>query len=240
MIILQYNFNEKGPITIKVGTSNVTQETNAKLLGINIDENLDWKTQISGQGGMVSALNSRLFLIKRLSNYISKKRLMKVADSLYTSKIRYGIQLMGKVRTTKEDPTNSLLKKVQVAQNKFARFMAGKSLIDKINTEKILSDIKLLSVNQLNAHIKLQEVWKAQNNKNYPTQWVLDPKIVDARKRSVQKEALIVDGKGLRLQSTFYSDAANLWNKAPDAIKKSLTIYSAKSEIKKYILTLPI
>ena len=165
---------------------------------------------------------------------------MKVADSVYTSKIRYGIQLMGKVRTTKEDPTNSLLKKVQVAQNKFARFMAGKSLIDKINTEKILIDIKLLSVNQLNAQIKLQEVWKAQNNKNYPTQWVLDPKIVDARTRSVQKEALIVDGKGLRLQSTFYSDAANLWNKAPDAIKKSLTIYSAKSEIKKYILTLPI
>ena len=40
---------------IKVGTSNVTQETNAKLLGINIDENLDWKTQISEQGGMVSA-----------------------------------------------------------------------------------------------------------------------------------------------------------------------------------------
>ena len=166
-----------------MGTSNVTQETNAKLLGINIDENLDWKTQISGQGGMVSALNSRLFLIKRLSNYISKKRLMKVADSVYTSKIRYGIQLMGKVRTTKEDPTNSLLKKVQVAQNKFARFMAGKSLIDKINTEKILIDIKLLSVNQLNAQIKLQEVWKAQNNKNYPTQWVLDPKIVDARTR---------------------------------------------------------
>ena len=32
----------------------------------------------------------------------------------------------------------------------------------------------------------------------------------------------------------------HLWNKAPDAIKKSLTIYSAKSEIKKYILTLPI
>ena len=31
---------------------------------------------------------------------------MKVADSLYTSKIRYGIQLLGKVRTTAEDPIN--------------------------------------------------------------------------------------------------------------------------------------
>ena len=49
LLFLNLNSNTKGPITIKVGTSNVTQETNAKLLGINIDENLDWKTQISGQ-----------------------------------------------------------------------------------------------------------------------------------------------------------------------------------------------
>ena len=44
---------------------------------------------------------------------------MKVADSLYTSKIRYGIQLLGKVRTNAKDPINTQLKKIQVAQNKF-------------------------------------------------------------------------------------------------------------------------
>ena len=91
---------------------------------------------------------------------------MKVADSLYTSKIRYGIQLMGNVRTNAEDPKKSLLKKVQVSQNKFARFMGGKSLLEKIPTEKILGDLKLLSVNQLNAQCKLQEVWKSLNNKD--------------------------------------------------------------------------
>ena len=58
---------------------------------------------------------------------------MKVADSLYTSKIRYGIQLLGKVRTNDKDPINTQVKKIQVAQNKFARFMAGISLLDKIN-----------------------------------------------------------------------------------------------------------
>ena len=227
------------PVTT-LGTTTVTQDSNSKLLGINIDENLEWKTQISGNGGMISSLNSRLFLIRRLNNYIGKKRLMRVADSLYTSKIRYGIQLMGKVRTKTMDPTNSLLKKVQVTQNKFARFLAGKSLLDKVNTEKILHDTKILSVNQLNAQIKLQEVWKAKNNINYPTQWAIDPKLVDARTRSVQTESLIVVGKSLKLQSTFYSDAARVWNKAPDAIKNSKTLHSAKSEIKKFIITLPI
>ena len=69
---------------------------------------------------------------------------------------------MGKVRINITDPMNSLLKKIQVTQNKFARFMAGKTLMDKVNTEKIIHDTKLLSVNQINAQIKLQEVWKAK------------------------------------------------------------------------------
>ena len=42
--------------------------------------------------------------IKRLSNHISKDRLERVADSLYMSKIRYGVQLYGNVRMNEEDP----------------------------------------------------------------------------------------------------------------------------------------
>ena len=165
---------------------------------------------------------------------------MKVADSLYTSKIRYGIQLMGKVRTTKEDPKNNLLKKIQVTQSKFARFMAGKSLLDKIPTEKILGDIKLLSVHQLNAQSKLQAVWKSINMEKYPINWDKDPKLVDARTRSIQKDSLLVIGKGQKLQSTFYSDAASIWNKAPESIKYAKTLYTVKREIKKFVLSLPI
>ena len=48
-------------------------EPNAKLLGLKIDENQEWSTQITGQGGMISALNPRLFIIRRLNNYIGKK-----------------------------------------------------------------------------------------------------------------------------------------------------------------------
>ena len=118
---------------------------------------------------------------------------------------------------------NTLLKKIQVAQYKFARLMASRSLLDKI-----LGDIKLLLVNQLNAQCKLLEVWKSINNKNHPKIWEIDPKIVDARTRSIQKESLIVVGKGLKLQLTFYSDAARLWNKAPDAIKNHYLVQRKK------------
>ena len=92
--------------------------------------------------------------------------------------------------------------------------MGGKSLLDKIPTEKILGEIKLMSVNQLNTQSKLQEVWKSINKKDYPIIWEKDSKLLDARTRSIQKDSLIVVGKGRKLQATFFSDAARLWNKA--------------------------
>ena len=63
----------------------ITQEGYTKLLGVVLDDNQKWSTQIDK---MVASLNSRLYLIKRLSNFISKDRLRKIADSLYISKIQ--------------------------------------------------------------------------------------------------------------------------------------------------------
>ena len=40
--------------------------------------------------------------------------------------------------------------------------------------------------------------------------------------------------------STFKNDAARLWNLAPAVIKNSVSLYSAKSQIKKFALTLPL
>ena len=74
----------------------------------------------------------------------------------------------------------------------------------------------------------------------YPIKWEKDPKLVDARTRSIQKDSLLVIGKGQKLQSTFYSDAASLWNKAPECIKNAKTLYTVKKEIKKFVLSIPI
>ena len=101
------------PISIMIGEIEVFQERSTKLLGIMIDEDQKWKTQITS---LISALNSRLYLIKRLSNAISKDRLKRITDSLCTSKIRYGVQLYGNVRTREEDTEQKLLGSIQIAQ----------------------------------------------------------------------------------------------------------------------------
>ena len=73
---------------------------------------------------------------------------------------------IGKVRNNNEDPLNQLLSSIQITQNKFARFINGSTLMDKINTEIIYTSQKLLSVNQINAQIKLSKIWKALHQDN--------------------------------------------------------------------------
>ena len=50
--------------------------------------------------------------------------------------------------------------------------MHGSTLKDRINTKSIFNETNLLSANQTDAQIKLFGVWKAQNNKSYPIQWL--------------------------------------------------------------------
>ena len=177
------------------------------------------------QSVTISNLNSR-----RLARVISRDRLKRLSDSLYTSKIRYGIQLFGKVRLSESDPTDGLMECLQIAQNRFARFMHGSTLTDRINNQIIYQEVDILSVNQLNAQTKLLEVWKASQDPKYSTQW---EKRSDHQKRSglktSNKPELITNGKSRIQENTFYNDAAHLWNAVSKSIEDCKTVSAAKS-----------
>ena len=53
-------------------------------------------------------------------------------------------------------------------QNRMMRSLLGKKLCDQIPTMELLNATKMLSINQLNAQIKLMEIWKASNKEDYP------------------------------------------------------------------------
>ena len=82
---------------------------------------------------------------------MNQDRIKKVADSLYTSKIRYGLQLIGKVRVNESDPVDTLLECLQLTQNKFARFLHGSTLLDRINTKVIFNETGLVETSFMNA-----------------------------------------------------------------------------------------
>ena len=57
-----------------------------------------------------------------------------------------------------EDSEQKLLGSIQVAQNKLARFLSGRKLQDKIPNRDIYKELKIPSVHQINAQIKLLEI----------------------------------------------------------------------------------
>ena len=164
----------------------------------------------------------------------------KIADSLFNSKIRYGLQLLGKVRVNEVDETQEWLKNVQLMQNKLARFLNGTLVKDKISTLSILEKFNMLSVNQMNAQSKMTEAWKIMNTPNYPTKWELKITTEEERTtRSTTANTIPESARSRLTQASFNNDAKKLWNMAPVKIKSCASINTAKKAIKSFVKTLP-
>ena len=134
--------------------------------------------------------------------------------------------------------SHSQQKKVQ---NKLFRILNNTTINDKIRTKNIAQDLNMLSTNQINAQIKLTEVWKILNVENYPQMGIQKPNSEGPMlSRAASRGDLLVKGKTELRQSSFINDAAKIWNSAPLNIKLCKTISSEKTAIKKFVKTLPI
>ena len=82
--------------------------------------------------------------------------------------IKNQLQLLGSVRSTDSDPINRDLQAIQKCQNKLLRVLNGTRISDKVSIKSMMLKMKMKSVKQINAQIKLNEMWKSVNIENYP------------------------------------------------------------------------
>ena len=130
---------------------------------------------------------------------------------------------------------------MQLVQNKMLRTLNGTKLKDKVSTASLLAKFNVLSVNQINAQIKLQQVWKALHVEDYPLQIKLQlASTTGINTRASESKRPVEIGKSNLAQSTSTSDAIRIWNLAPDSIKLCLTVYKVKKAIKEFVKSLPI
>ena len=93
----------------------------------------------------------------------------------------------------------------------------------------MLEKHNMMSINQLNAQIKISEVWKAINNGSYPLKIkAVSHEEIQCATRAVSKGALVEFGKTEILQSTFLSDASKAWNRCPESVTTCKSLWSAK------------
>ena len=108
---------------------------------------------------------------------------------------------------------------------------------DCVSIKSMLERNNMLSINQMHAQIKITEMWKATNFKNYPLDIGKLQPTDDGRITRGITEGKLIEPVTL---NTFVGNATRLWNKVPNSIKSSKSISIAKREIKKYCGQLPI
>ena len=128
-----------------------------------------------------------------------------------------------------------------MAQNKMLRMLNGSRIWDKISTASLLVKFNMMSVNQINAQMKLSEMWKAVNEENHPFELIKQESGANVRSmRSVTNEMLPDQSFSELSKNTFINDGIKAWNRAPSNIKLCKTHASAKAEIKKFVKSKPI
>ena len=97
---------------------------------LEIQDNQAWTEHFKRKNGLISSLDKRTFAIRRIANQIPNEQVMKIVQSLWMSKLRYGLQLCNTVKTKTEETQSCNMKAAQTAQNKMLRMVANVSLKD--------------------------------------------------------------------------------------------------------------
>ena len=240
LVLNEKNKTDQSLYQIQVGDATVTRTESTKLLGIQIDEAQNWKDQYKS---LKTALNQRLFVIRRIKRQITKEKIMTMVHSLWVSKLRYGLQLCTRVQILHDDKKSTAMKALQQTQNRMLRAINNSKIADRVSVTSMLTKFNLLSVNQLAAQIKLTEVWKSVNIKDYAIS--LDPynKAQNPSKMELRPKPTRIFDDTARLANSKYSfnvDSARLWNLAPTAITQAQTLSLAKRAILTHVKTLPV
>ena len=84
--------------------------------------------------------------------------------------------------------------------------------MDKFSAKSVAEKIGLLSVNQINAQVKLTEMWKAINNDSNSLKISIKVKSSEAvTTRSDRNVVLMEKGQTELCKKTFLNDAAFIW-----------------------------
>ena len=103
--------------------------------------------------------------------------------------------MYGRIRWKETDPTPKVMKDLQLSLNKMLHFLNNSRISDKISTASasLLNKFNMMSVNQINAQIKLSEMWKAVKDDDHPFNLVKRESGQNVRgMRSISKELLPV------------------------------------------------
>ena len=123
-----------------MGDHEIEKTDKYKYLGIIFDHKLNWKLQINK---LVSKLSSVCGIISKVRHYLDRKSLMLIYNSLFDSRLRYG--LLGWGTASGHD-----IHKLKVLQNRVVRFITFSPFRTKVAA--LYSELKILPLKEMMRH----------------------------------------------------------------------------------------
>jgi retron-type reverse transcriptase len=145
-LLIRGKSHKKWPeVSIKVGNKSVKESPSETVLGIIVNNKLQWHEQHTK---VVNKLRSQIGLLARLVFHLPRKALISLLDGLVFSSVRYCLPLWGSMRL--EDESGSQWpKSVQVEINNALRVALGYRMEDRISINDLHDKTGSLSYNQL-------------------------------------------------------------------------------------------
>ena len=228
---------------VKVDQESISVSRSEKLLGIVVNDTLDWSNHLYGDDnnkGLIRTLNQRIGILKQLRRFMNPKSFISMLNGIFYSKLTYGLTVWGSVSGipgqiyhSKAGLTKLDIQRLQSIQNKAVRLI---NYHDRyVSTKRLLRDTNQLSINQLTAYnialltykIKISQKPEYHFRRLFKTN-------IDPRTRS--ENLNLVDFKKNIGRNSFFYQASRLWSKIPKDVKDCSTVDEFKKCCRKWIV----
>ena len=207
-------------LSLMTGNDIIKSVKAQKVLGIVIDNNLDWQEQFDK---VCASISSRLGLLRRLDTYLDEDAKLLYFNAYILPIMDYGITIWGQCSHTQSDRANKLLKRA-------ARIILHKPLLTP--SQEMFNELNWLSFRSRVNYMTAVLVYKVIHNLSPGYLMDLLTRHSDMspyNTRSASDLNLIVPKHSSeQFKRSFKYSAANIWNFLPSSIKESPSLNSCK------------
>ena len=214
---------------IKINNTIIDEVSSYKLVGITIDRKLTWKNHIAGLCNSLKYIN---FLLNRIKNYTPINTMLLIYNSLFQSKLSFGIAIWGGIY-------KGQTKQLEILQKKAIRAIykkkANSHTLDLFKKGEVmpLDDLITYHSNLLAKSIRINP---PKNTSTLITEIPLPPG--PTTRLQLQPEKVVVPKyKTFKLTKQCCVKIPENWNKLPYETKFS-TNNTFKTHLKKYLYQL--
>ena len=226
LVVIPKNSVLPFPPSVKVGEAVVKPSDTVRNLGAILDKHMCMSPQVNQ---VCRSVYHQLRTISKVRKHVTKEACAKVINALVTSRLDYNNGLLHGL-------PDSLLTRLQVAQNSAARLLEG--IRRREHIQPVLKSLHWLPVRKRILYKILLVTYKVVHNLA-PPQYLsslLVPYSPARHLRSSQKALLKVPTVKRKVGERSYHFAApSLWNNLDIALRSAKTVTSFKSDLKTFL-----